>query len=192
METTMSTPDQIQAEIDRTREQLSTDVDRLNEKVAPSKIVGRRVDDVRSRASSLRDRVMGSADDGSGLRGMGDSVTSRASDLGSAASGAPQAVRRQTQGNPLAVGLMAFGLGWLVSSLAPASQKERQLAAQAESKAQEMAEPLKQAGQDMAEQMKQPLQESAQQVKQTATDAAQDTAEQAKSAAQDVKEPLQQ
>lgn len=188
----MSSPDQIQAEIERTRASLSTDVDRLSDKVAPNKVIGRRVDSVRSGVGSVRDKVMGSADDNRGLRGAGDTVSSKASDLKSAAGSAPQAVRQQTQGNPLAVGLIAFGVGMLISSLAPASQAEQDLAQTAESKAKELAEPLKQTGQEIAENLKEPVQESVQQVKDTATDAAQDTADHAKSAAQDVKEPLQQ
>jgi F0F1-type ATP synthase membrane subunit b/b' len=188
----MSSPEQIQTEIERTRANLSNDVDRLSEKVAPGKVLGRRVDSVKSGVTSMRDKVMGSADDGNGLRGAGDTVSSKASELTSAAGSAPQAVRQQTQGNPLAVGLIAFGVGMLLSSLAPASQAEQNLAETAEAKAKELAEPLKQTGQEMAENLKQPVQESVQQVKETATDAAQDTADHAKSAAQDVKEPLQQ
>jgi F0F1-type ATP synthase membrane subunit b/b' len=187
----MSSPQQIQAEIERTRADLSSDVDRLSEKVAPGKVLGRRVDGVKNGVTSMRDKVMGSAD-GGGLRGAGDTVSSTASELTSAAGAAPQAVRHQTQGNPLAVGLIAFGMGMLLASLAPASQAEQNLAENAEAKANELGEPLKQAGQEMAENLKQPVQESMQQVKDTATDAAHDTAEHATSAVQDVKEPLQQ
>jgi gas vesicle protein len=189
----MSSPEQIQADIEQTRANLSSDVDRLSEKVAPGKVLGRRVDSVKGGVSSLRDRVMGSSDDnGGGLRGAAGSVSSSASDLTSAAGSAPQAVRERTQGNPLAVGLIAFGVGMLISSLAPASAAEQQLAGTAEAKAKELAEPLKQTGQEVADNLKAPVQESVQQVKDTATQAAQDTADHAKSAAQDVKEPLQQ
>ena len=187
----MSTPDQIQDEITRTRSQLSTDVDRLTEKVSPGKVVGRRVDAVKTGASSMRDRVMGSREDGSGLSGAHGAVSSKVSDLSDAASSAPQAVRTQAQGNPLAVGLIAFGAGWLLSSLAPASQAEQQLAAKAEEKAKDLAEPLKRQAQDVAENLKQPVQDAAEQVKSTATDAAQQTADHAQSAAEDVKAPLQ-
>jgi Protein of unknown function (DUF3618) len=193
----MSTPEEIQADIERTRADLSTNVDRLSEKVTPGKVLGRRVDSVKSGAASLRDRVMGSSDTGSGRGsssggGAVESVTGKLSDLGSAAGSAPQAVRDRAQGNPLAVGLIAFGVGWLLSSAAPASQAEQQLAGTAEAKAKELAEPLKQTGQEIAENLKEPVQESVQQVKDSATQAAQDTAEHAKSAADDVKAPMQQ
>src|SRR2546423_839120 len=62
------------------------------------------------------------------------SAASTISDTGSSAAAAvqdaPQAVRRQTQGNPLAAGLIAFGAGWLVSSLRPASRKDQRVAQQ--------------------------------------------------------------
>ena len=34
-------------------------------------------------------------------------------------------MKRKTQGNPLAAGVIAFGLGMLVSSLIPSAEKER-------------------------------------------------------------------
>ncbi|HET8583563.1 MAG TPA: DUF3618 domain-containing protein [Jatrophihabitans sp.] len=195
----MSNPEAIQREIERTRATLSDNVDRLTEKVSPPRVVGRQVDRAKSRATNLRDRVMGSAGDGSGLRGAGDSLGSAAgsakdtvSSATEAVSAAPQALRQQAQGNPLAAGLVAFGVGMIVSSLLPASQPEQQLAAQAEEKAKELAEPVKQAGQQLAEDLKPAAQEAVEQVKSSAQDAAQQTTEQAKSATEDVKAPLQQ
>lgn len=198
----MSSPDEIQRNIERTRASLSADVDRLNEKVSPAKAVGRRVGRIKGTATSVKVRVMGSADESSGLRGAGGSmssgassakqaVSSAASSVSDAASGAPQTVRRQTQGNPLAAGLIAFGIGWLVSSLPPATEREQDVAKLAEDKAGELAEPLKEKAQEMASSMQEPLQQSVEQVKSAATDAATQTADQAKSAAADVKEPLQ-
>lgn len=188
----MSSPEQIQREIEQTRAALSGNVDRLTEKVSPGRVVSRRVDKVKGGAGSLRDGVMGAGDDSGGLSGAGDSLSSAAGGLKDSVGSAPQAVRSQTQGNPLAAGVIAFGLGWLLSSLAPASDAEQQLAASAEAKAKELAEPLKEAGQQLAQDMKQPVQGAVEQVKSTASDAASDTAQQAKSAAQDVTQPLQQ
>ncbi|MDT4977791.1 MAG: hypothetical protein QOG98_3549 [Pseudonocardiales bacterium] len=199
----MSSPEEIQRDIERTRVSLSADVNRLNEKVSPAKVVGRRVDRVKGTATSVKDRVMGSADDGTGLRAAGDTVSSGASSakdavssaasgVGDAAAAAPQTVRRQTQGNPLAAGVIAFGIGWLLSSLPPATQREQDVAELAEEKAKELAEPLKDTAQEVAGNLQEPLQHSVEQVKSAATDAAAQTAEQAKSAAADVKEPLQQ
>jgi hypothetical protein len=187
----MTSPEQIQAEIERTRANLSSDVDRLTEKVAPGKVMNRRVEDVKGSASSLRDRLMGSADDGGGLRGAGDTLSAKTSDLTSGTGSTSQAMRRHAQGSPLAVGLVAFGTGMLLSSLAPASRAEQNLAETAGARAKDLAEPLKQTGQEVAENLKSPVQESVEQVKESAVRAARDTADQARVAAQDVKKPMQ-
>lgn len=187
----MSNPEAIQQEIERTRAGLSDDVDRLTEKVSPPRIVGRQLDRVKSGAATLRDRVMGSSERTSRLPG-GDSGGSAVESAKEVLGSAPETVRAQTQGNPLAVGLVAFGLGMVISSLLPASQPEQQVAAQAEEKAKELAEPAKRAGQQLLEDMKPAVQGAADQVKSTAQDAAQHTSEQARSRAQDVRAPLQQ
>jgi tagatose-1,6-bisphosphate aldolase non-catalytic subunit AgaZ/GatZ len=109
--------------------------------------------------------------------------------VGDAVTSAPQVVRQQAQGNPLAAGLVAFGVGMLLSALVPASEREKELAAQAE---QAAAEPLQSKAKEMAGQLQGSAQESVQQVKQTATQAASETVDQARSAAEDVKAPLQQ
>lgn len=188
----MTSPQEIQNQIERTRADLSDDVDRLTEKVSPPRVVGRQVGRVKSGATSLRDRVMGSADDGSGLRGAGDSLGSAAGSAKDAVGGTPQAVRQQTVGNPLAAGLVAFGVGMVISSLLPPSGAEQQLASQAEDKAKQLAEPVKQAGQQLAQDLKPAAQDAVEQVKSTAQNAAEQTTEHAKSAAQDAKAPLQQ
>ena len=125
---------------------------------------------------------------GSATSGAGTGISGATDTLG----GAPSAVRDRTQGNPLAAGLVAFGLGMVISSLIPPSDAEQQLAARAEDKAKDLAKPLKQAGQQVAEDLKPAAQQAAEQVKSTAQDAAQHTTEQAKSAADDVRAPLQQ
>lgn len=199
----MSSPQEIQRDIERTRASLSADVDRLSEKVSPSKVVGRRVDQVKGTATAVKDRVMGSAGDNTGLRGAGesmgsgmssvqDTVGSAASTVHDATTAAPQTIRRQTQGNPLAAGLVAFGVGWLLSSLPPATEREQDVAKRAADKAGGLAEPLKDKAQQIAANIQEPLQHSAEQVKAAATDAANQTAEQATATAADIKQPLQQ
>jgi len=203
----MTSPEQIQREIEGTRQSLSADVDRLTEKVSPGRVVGRRVDRIKGSASSLKERVMGTMPDSDSLRSVGGSAGSSvssakgavgsaastvgeaASSVGDAVASAPQAVRQQTQGNPLAAGLAAFGVGMVIASLAPATQKEQQLAAQAEDKARG---PLQETAKDVASELQGSAQESVQQLKEVASQAAGDTADQARSAAEDVKAPLQQ
>lgn len=191
----MSSPEQIQQRIDATRESLSSDVDRLTTKVSPSAAVGRRVDRIKSSAGSVREKVMGAMPDSTQLQSAGSGVQSAAGNAAEAASNAPDALRRQTQGSPLAAGLIAFGAGMLVSALIPPSRAEQDLAAHAEQtardKAQELREPVQDKAQQVAGELKQSAQESAEEIKQAAGEAANATTEQARSRAEDVRQPLQ-
>ena len=203
---TSSDPDVIRRQIEDTRRELSYDVDALNEKVNPARVVDRRVTAAKGKMTNLKEKVMGSAHDttyhaqgaASNAAGSVQSAASSAADSvqGAAASAAtavqqtPDAIVRQTQGNPLAAGLIAFGVGWLVSSLLPASEKERQLAQQAETAIREnkdaLLEPAKQVAQEIGDELKPAAQQAVESVKATAQDAATTVAEEGKSAAADV------
>lgn len=200
-------PEQLRREIEQTQRGLSADVDALTEKVTPRRIVQRRVGRARRAFGSVRDRIMGSTSrtvDSAGQRmssatsTVADSTSSAASsvagtvsDAASSAaqtiSDAPRAVRRSTEGNPLAAGLVAFGLGWLTASLLPPSQREQELADQAKELAREHVQP---AVSEMAGQVKDNLQEPAERavesVKSTAQDAGSTVAEHTRSHAQDL------
>ena len=209
---TSSDPEVIRRQIEDTRRELSYDVDALNEKVNPARVVDRRVTAAKGRLTSVKEKVMGSAQDTtataqgmasnaagsvqSAASGAADTVQDAASSAADAVQQAPDAVVRQTQGNPMAAGLIAFGVGWLVSSLMPASQKEKQLAQQAESAVREhkdaLLEPAKQAAQEIGEQLKPAAQDAVESVKSTAQDAASTVTEEGKSAAAEVQGTAQQ
>ncbi len=122
-------------------------------------------------------------------------MSDSASSVADAASSAPATVRRQTQGNPLAATLIAFGVGWLASSILPASRPEQKLAAQVKDKATDLAQPIlqetKQAGQEAVSNLQEPAQQAVEQVRSTAQNATNTVTEQAKDAAGDVKTEAQ-
>ncbi|GAA4346398.1 DUF3618 domain-containing protein [Angustibacter luteus] len=182
-------PDQIRAEIERTRAGLSANVDRLTDEVSPKNVARRQVEKVTGRASSIKDTVMGSASS------AGDSVGSLGSTVGSAvggaASDAPTAVRSRTRGNPLAAGLIAFGVGALVASLLPATDVEAQVAAAAKEKVEPLTDEITSVAKDSAQHLKEPAQQAAQSVKDTATEAAQTVKDDGAAAAQDVRSDAQ-
>ena len=209
---TTSDPDVIRRQIEDTRRELSYDVDALNEKVNPARVVDRRVSAAKGRITNLKEKVMGSAHDTtSSAQGMASNAAGSVQGAASSAAGtvqdaassaaqavqqAPDAVVRQTQGNPLAAGLIAFGVGWLVSSLLPASEKEKQLAQQAESAVREhkdaLLEPAKQAAQEIGEQLKPAAQDAVESVKSTAQDAAATVKDEGQAAVQDVQGQAEQ
>ncbi len=80
-------------------------------------------------------------------------------------------MKTKTQGNPLAAGLIAFGAGLLVSSLIPASQKEREAADALKSAAEPFTTELTDAAKHVAEGLKEPAQDAMANVKASAADA---------------------
>jgi hypothetical protein len=215
--TTSNDPDEIRADIERTRATLSDDVDDLAESVKPKSVARRQADKVKDAVGGVKDRVMGSDEDDYSSSTVGgkasaakdavadkayatkdavadkayaakDTVSEKASEASEAAREAPATVKRKTQGNPLAAGVIAFGLGMLVSSLIPSSEKERQ----AVSQLQENLEPVKQkateVARDMGESLKPAAQEAAESVKGTAQEGVESVRQEGQSAAQDVKD----
>lgn len=205
--TTSNDPEQIRREIENTRANLSNDVNALADEAKPANVAKRQVasatDAVKEGAQSLKEKIMGSDDGYDDRRGFagtsGQSVGDRAQDarqaVGQAAedarqtvgqyadearqqiSDAPHKVRRGTRGNPLAAGLIAFGLGALVGGLAPATRQERRAVAELKDRAEPMVEQAKQQAQAVAQDVKEnldgPVKEAVQNVKESATDSAQ-------------------
>ncbi|RSM91668.1 DUF3618 domain-containing protein [Kibdelosporangium aridum] len=187
---TTDDPRQIRQEIERTQRDLSADVDALTDKVTPGKIMRRRTDRVRRGMTNLRERVMGSASDTAST--AGDQVNRATTAVSDAVSETPQAIRRGTEGNPLAAGLIAFGLGWLTASLVPASKAEQQVADQAKQAVKDHSEQLGEMAGQVKDRLSEPAQQAAQQVKATAQDAAGTVSDEARSAAEDVKDRAQE
>ena len=218
--TTSNDPDEIRADIERTRATLSNDVDDLAESVKPKSVAQRQVDKVKDAAGSLKDRVMGSDDDDYSSSTVGDkayaakdavadrayaakdavtdkayaardTVSEKASDAADAVREAPTTLKRKTQGNPLAAGLVAFGLGMLVSSLIPSSEKERQAVSQLQDNLEPVKQKATEVAQDVGESLKPAAQEAAQSVKSTAQEGVENVKQEGQSAAQDVKDQAQ-
>jgi len=156
---------------------------------------------VSDRASSARDTASDMASSARDTASdMASSARDTASDVASSAAdtvrSAPETVRRRAQGNPLAAGLIAFGAGWLLSSLLPASEPEQQVATQVKDFATEKGRPvareLGQAGQQAAGELRESAQYRAEAVKQTAADAASTVKGETQAAASDVKGQAQE
>jgi len=180
MSTTTQSPEEIRRDIERTRADLASDVDTLHEKVSPSAIAQRRTEAVKGRLSSVKEKVMGTTSS------VGDSTSSGLHSATDTVKSAPSSAKQKAQGNPLAAGVIAFGAGWLISSLLPATEKEKQAALQAKDVVSEHSDtltaPLKEAAQNAKENLQPHAQNAAESVKSTATDAAQNVKGEAQSA----------
>ncbi|WP_125132526.1 DUF3618 domain-containing protein [Microbacterium sp. 10M-3C3] len=173
-------PEQIRAEIDRTRGELSSDVDALADKVTPSKIVQREKNKITGGLRSIRERIMGAADDaGSSIADHGASVASGIGDAG-------RTVADKAQGNPLAVGLIAFGVGLVAASLIPASSREKDAAETLKERAQPLVHEAADAAKEVGQHLKEPAQEAASAVKDRAAEAVSEVKDEASGAASDI------
>jgi hypothetical protein len=187
--TTSNDPDEIRAEIERTRAALSDDVDALTDTANPKNIAKRQVGKAKGALSDVKDRVMGVGDDvkervmGSGgnvkdrVMGAGENVAGTVQDkayaVGDAVSGAPETAKAKTTGNPLAAGLIAFGAGMVISSLIPSSQKEQDAVSNLQGNLEPLKEKATEAVRDIGEQLREPAQEAAESVKSTAAEGVQ-------------------
>src|ERR1700749_2023364 len=173
-----SDPDQIREQIEETRISLSEDVNTLADTVNPAHAAKRKAVGARSAVLRVKDKVMGAASQsvssttsaaGEKASAVQEAAGEKASAVHEKASAAPDRLRRQAAGNPLAVGLIAVGVGWLVGSLLPASSAEGDGGA----KGKETAAPaVTSAAKDAAASLQDPAKQAAGSVKAAATDAA--------------------
>ena len=186
-------PDQIRADIDRTRHEISRDVDALAEKVDPHKVVDRQTDKVRDKVRGFQESIMGSPDDDHSTLDDAKAYAQGAKDrAGEVVQDAPAQVKQRTRGNPLAAGLIALGAGWLIGSLMPSSKPEQDAAAALKDKAEPLVEEAKSAAQEMGEHLKPQAQEAAQTLQDTGRSSVQNVQEEGKHHASNLKDDTQQ
>ncbi len=221
--------DQVRRDIDQIRGDLGQTLEALGDRVAPAKVAARtkeqvadKVEDVREHLSPSRAVKRQTHKLGDGLRnlmgadtedrvpavaGKANEVAARAAGAASAAAGAaqgaPAAVGQRARSNPLAFGLLTFAGGFLVASVLPPTERERQASQRIKAGLQPAIDEAVERGRSVAGELGQSVQESLEEVKRAASDAAErvaaDAAEsadelkaQARSAASEVKDEVQE
>jgi uncharacterized protein YjbJ (UPF0337 family) len=195
-------PDRLRQDIETTRASLTRDVDLLADKTSPKKVAQRRW-------TAVKEKVMGTTDQARHVAGdtassavgtvhdkvgtvqdkasqLTDAAGAKAHDAADAVRNAPGAVASQTKGNPLAVGIIAFGAGLLAATLMPVTDTERRAGQQLKEQSGDLTDKVKSVAADVKDDLSETVQNAAGQVKETAQDAAQSTREQARSSVQDV------
>jgi gas vesicle protein len=186
------TTEELKAQISEQRDTLGRDLEAIGDRVSPSRMAQRRKEAVRERWNSTKDRVMGTTADTSGR------ASNAASGVGEAVGSLPSRAANVAEGNPLAVGLVAFGAGLVVATLLPETGVEQRVAEKMQPAAEETArqlgaatqdtvEQLKPKAQDAVERVKASAQDSVENVKQDASDATSQSATEAKNAAASVR-----
>jgi len=167
------TTEDLRAQIADHRETLGHDLEAIGDRVSPSRMAQRRKAAVRERWQSTKDRVMGSAGD------AGDKMSDTASGIGDAVGSFPQRAANVTEGNPLAVGLVAFGAGLVLATLLPETRPEQRIAEKVQPSVERAASELGAAAQDTVEQLKPKAQEAVDEVKSSAQDSVQQVKDEA-------------
>ncbi|MEU8818496.1 DUF3618 domain-containing protein [Actinoplanes sp. NPDC048796] len=208
-------PDRLRQDIENTRRSLTRDVDLLAEKTSPTKVAQRRWTAVKEKVMGVSDSASSKASDVGGTVSdkasqVGGAVSDKASQVGSAVSDkagqagdvasekahqavgavkqAPQAVAQQTQGNPIAAGIIAFGVGMLAATLIPVTEAEKSAGAALKEHSGDLTEKVKDATQELREDLQGSAQEALGQVKETAQDAVATTKSTAQDNVQDVRD----
>lgn len=187
---------EVRSEIEGTRQEMSETIDAIADRTSPGRIIQRRRQRVSDGWRSVRERVMGRSQDsygsaGDAAHGVAGGARDAAGSVVEGARQAPDKVIEQTQGNPIAAGLVAFGGGLLLASLIPPSEAEQRVAGQVVEQAQPVRDELQRAGQEVVDDLRSSAQESADKVKQRVSEAAGTVQEDVRSSAGSVKEEAQ-
>ncbi len=181
--------EELTSQIEGTRQRMAADLDTLQDRVSPSAIVERRKQAARHRLSSVKDKVMGSAQ--SAKESVASSASSATSGAAGTGSDVASVAQERYEGAPLAAGLVAFGAGLVVASLIPGTRTEAEAAHRVVETAKEQGQPLvdeaRSAGEEVASQVKQSATEAAQQVKDSAQESAQTVKGEGQSSAESVR-----
>jgi ElaB/YqjD/DUF883 family membrane-anchored ribosome-binding protein len=145
--------EELRREIAARREDIGRDLEVIGDRVSPGRMADRTKERTRRRVSTLRDRVMGPVDTARTSFGdAGNTVSGAASSV--AGHDPAGAVTDRVEGSPIAMGLVAFGIGFVAGSIIPATRTERQAAQQLEPAvtrlAQDAADVAKETGEHLA------------------------------------------
>jgi uncharacterized protein YjbJ (UPF0337 family) len=201
-------PDRLRQDIENTRASLTRDVDMLADKTSPTRVAQRRWSAVKERvmgtsehakhaAADRTSSAMGAVQDKAGAvqdkaGAVQDKAGAAAHQAADSVRNAPQAVAQQTQGNPLAAGIIAFGVGMLAATVIPVTDVERRAGQQLKDNAGDLTDQVKDVAVEMKDDLSGSVQQAVGQVKDTATDAAQTTKDRAQSSAQDATDRTKQ
>src|SRR4051794_12501118 len=164
---------------------MSYTLDAMGDRVSPRRMVERRTSRVTGAFRNARSAVMGSttsathrmadttASAGSGVARAGETLASGAGAALDTVREGPEMIRQQTEGNPMAAGLIAFGAGMLLGSLLPASETEHEAAAALVPQLEPLKDEAMHIGQELKERASDTASEVATSVKQHAADAGQ-------------------
>jgi len=184
--------DELRADIERRRENMSGTVEAIEDRVRPGRIIERRRRAVRTSVGRARDRLMGTSQDlGGQVSGAAEAATSRVREVGSEITDVPEMVASQTRGAPIIAGSVAFGIGALLALVLPETEAEHRVADTVQPQISAATDAAKDAGRQALATAQEASQGAIEELKESASEHASEVAQQAKGAGEQVKERAQ-
>jgi gas vesicle protein len=184
------TAEELRADIEHRRENMSGTVDAIQDRVMPGRIVDRRKQAARQWWHDTKSRVMGTGDGGPSRVEQASErmqeATSGIRDAAGAVTDAPAQVARQTRGAPLVAGGIAMGVGALIAFALPETDSERRAAETLAPQLDAARDAAKEAGGRVLDSTKEAAQEAASTLKDDVTTHAQQVTDEVGQAAQHV------
>ena len=176
------TTGELRRDLDEQRDDIARTVDEIQNRVSPGRVWTRQSHRMRHRFTDWKDRIMGNdqpyyssgnrSGSSYGTEGLAAVSGERLSDAKETVAGAPEALRRQTQGNPLAAGLIAFGAGLPGVKPDPRDTTGQKLAEGVQPLVSDVVGEARQAASAVAQELKEPAEQAVQDVKDVAQQAA--------------------
>lgn len=157
---------EVRSEIDDTRERLGQTVDAIGDKVLPGRIIERQKESAASGLRGLRERFMGTAETAG--QGISDTAGSAVDQV----KHAPEALAHRTEGSPLVVGAVAFGIGLLAAVAFKPTEPERHAVEKLADAAPDLRSKIDEAGQELTSSVKEHASEAAEELQSTVTESA--------------------
>lgn len=171
--------EELRREIAARRDDIGRDLEVIGDRVSPGRMADRTKERTRRRVNGLRERVMGPVD--SARTTFGDAGSSLSSAASTAGDRDPAgAVAERVEGSPIAMGLVAFGIGFVAGSVLPASRSERQAARRLEPAVAQAAHTAADAARDVGEHLAPAVQDEVDAVKEEAQQAVGNVTEKSK------------
>ena len=194
--------EELREDIERQRQSIGYTVDQIQNRVSPGRITARSRHRVRRWFIDTKDQLMGndqsdypwerwSRDLSEKAGDMSEHAADAMSEVKEAVGEAPAKLRQKTRGNPMALGLIAFGGGMLVGTLLPESNIEGRAMRRVEPALAGAASGASHIGRDVADDFKESAGSSVERFKETASAAADNVKEEAREAIDRTKEASQ-
>jgi hypothetical protein len=183
-----ATENELRRQAGEQRHEMGDTLEAIGDRLSPERVIERRKAVVGQRFRRVKDTVMGSPEY---QEPMTQQVRERTGGMMQSATeavrSAPSTLADQARGNPIAVGVVAFGAGLLLATVMPKSETESRLMEEAQPQVQSAMSELKEAGRDITSDAQEHARAAGEELKGAGSEAASHVKDQAQASADEVK-----